>query len=464
MDKQALQILFRGVSTPEFEAAMKTDADHNEWSGELPEFTKDGRTITVQSRATLILDEAGHPKSRLIINTDITERKRLEEQFLRAQRLEGLGVLVSGIAHDLNNAISPILIGANILQDDPRLPAETKGIVKTMEASAQRGAEMVRQVLTFARGGEARKMPIRVEQLVKETGRIIADTFPKNIHCRVQTHPDLWPVHAIPTQLHQVLMNLCVNARDAMPEGGSLVISLNNERFDANQAARVPGAKPGSYLCLAVTDTGMGIPPEHRDKIFQPFFTTKAPDKGTGLGLSTSMTIVKNHGGFMTVDSKVDRGTEFKFYLPAATGPTDNSVPPKPVLPNGNGERIMVVDDEEAVLAIVRTTLEHYGYRVMTANGGLEAVAQFSPKRKEIDLVITDLVMPFMDGRATILTLRKMTAEIKVIAMSGVEQDKSGLLERGFKTSGFIAKPFTTESLVKAVQLALAPQPVNGPG
>ena len=286
--------------------------------GELHEFTKDGRPVIVQGRSTLIRDEQGRPKSVLIINTDITERKLLEEQFLRAQRLESLGILVSGIAHDLNNTLSPILMGAEIVREEIPSP-EIESILDTMQTSARRSKDMVKQMLTFVRGGEAGKMLINPAQLIKEMGRIITDTFPKSIQCRVQVDKSAWPVCGLPTQLHQVLLNLCVNARDAMPEGGTLTLSAKNAQLRSADVALHPDAKPGNYLCMSVADTGTGIPAEQLGKIFEPFFTTKVPGKGTGLGLSTSLSIIKNHDGFITVHSEVGRGTEFKFYLPAAT-------------------------------------------------------------------------------------------------------------------------------------------------
>ncbi|HEX3989429.1 MAG TPA: PAS domain S-box protein, partial [Verrucomicrobiae bacterium] len=288
LGQNVLQLLFKGILTQQVEETFKSIIAQDEWSGELPKMTKYGRRVIVQARSTLIRNEQGRPKSILIINTDITERKQLEEQFLRAQRLESLGALVSGIAHDLNNALTPILVGANILRGESLSPS-ADSILGTMESSAKRGAEMVRHVLAFARGGESGKTLIRVDQIVKEMGKIITDTFPKNIECRISVDKDCSPVTGSPTQLHQVLMNLCVNARDAMPDGGALTLATKNVHLDTAEAAKIAGAKPGNYLCVSVTDTGDGIPAGQLAKIFLPFFTTKSSDKGTGLGLSTSL-------------------------------------------------------------------------------------------------------------------------------------------------------------------------------
>ena len=452
--KTLVEILFQGKPPPELQETIQSVRERGEWSGELHELTKDGRPVIVQGRGTIIRDEQGRPKSLLIINTDITERKLLEEQFLRTQRLESLGVLVSGIAHDLNNTLSPILMGIEIVSEEVTSP-DTMSVLDTVRTSARRSADMVRQMLTFVRGGEAGKVLIHPAQLVKEMGRIITDTFPKSIQCRVQVDKSAWPVNGLPTQLHQVLLNLCVNARDAMPKGGTLTLSVKNAKLGPADVALHPEAKPGNYLCLSVTDTGTGIPDGQLQKIFEPFFTTKAPGKGTGLGLSTSLGIVKNHGGFLTVHSKVGRGTEFRCYLPAASEAPLETMAESISLPPGNGECILVVDDEEAVLAIVRSTLENYGYQVLTAGSGLEAIARFSKNSDAVHLVITDLAMPFMDGRGAIVALRKIRPDVKIILASGSEKEVEDL-RKDMPTDAFIAKPFTNENLLHTIHQVLA--------
>lgn len=434
-----------------FDEARKSVVELGEWLGEFQQITKEGKPVTVQSSWTLVRDEEGRPKSELIINTDITEQKQLEEQFFRAQRLESLGVLVGGIAHDLNNALTPVLMGASLLQMLP-LPEDAMGILKTMTASARRGAEMVQQILTFARGGGGEKSRIQVDQLVKEMRKIINDTFPKSIECRAKVEQGSWPVQGFATHLHQVIMNLCINARDAMAQGGTLTLATQNVVVDEVQAARHSGAEPGRYLCLSVEDTGVGILPDQLPQIFQPFFTTKAPGHGTGLGLSTSLTIVKNHGGFMTVESTAGRGTEFMVYLPAVEASGEVEPPPAaPMLPAGNGEGILMVDDEAAILALAKTTLENYGYRVFTAASGPEAVTLFTSERDAVQLVITDKSMPFMDGNATILALREVKPEVKTIVTSGHDRAKETETDRQIKADAFMEKPFTVEKLLTTV-------------
>jgi CheY-like chemotaxis protein len=318
---------------------------------------------------------------------------------------------------------------------------------------------MIRQMLTFARGGKTDKSPIQASLLLREMGKIIADTFPKSIHCDVRTEKNISLISGIPTQIHQVLMNLCVNARDAMPEGGTLTLAVQNAFFTAQEAAQQPGAAAGKYICITVSDTGTGIPPEQLNKIFQPFFTTKAPGKGTGLGLSTCHSILKNHNGFMAVQSELNQGTSFKVFLPCVGTEAPRPEPAGVIAPpNGRGERILIVDDEESILAITRNALENYGYEVSTAASGLEAIARFREDPDAISLVLTDQSMPFMDGRAIIAMLRKIRPDIKIILTSGFEaggEDLSGTSKTD-EIDGFIPKPFTTEKLLAIIHEVLA--------
>ena len=449
--KDMIKVLFHAKPPSQVHEMMKSVDERGEWIGELQQLTKNDKPLIVQVRATLIRDEDRQPKSLLLINTDITERKQLEEQFLRSQRLESLGVLISGIAHDLNNALAPVLLGIDMLRET----YEEENILKTMQSSAQRGADMVKQVLAFARGGDTHKTLIHIEPLVKEMGKIITDTFPKNIDCQVKLNKEMWPVSGIPTQLYQVLMNLCVNARDAMPNGGTLTLATENVRLDDVMAASHPNAKPGNYVCASVADTGTGISPEQKEKIFQPFFTTKAPGKGTGLGLSTSLSIIKNHDGFLTVHSDIGRGTEFKFYLPAMIEAVPTTTSKEPPLPTGNGECILVVDDEAIVLVIARTALENYGYRVLTAASGLEAITCLAEKGDAVDVVITDMIMPLMGGTATAIALRRIRPDIKIIVASGSEKEVENVRQK-VEVDAFIAKPFTVEKLLIGLHKVLA--------
>lgn len=448
------ELLF-GQASIEFRAVRQKVIELGEWSGELHEITKEGRSLTVRSSWTLVRDEAGQPKSTLLISTDITEQKKLEEQLLRTQRLESLGVLVGGIAHDLNNALAPVLMGVGILEMTP-LPKDVESIVQTMKTSSLRGSEMVQQILAFARGSGGQKTVLHVQQLLREMGKIIADTFPKSIICRVKVDPEAWSVSGQAIQLHQVIMNLCINARDAMPKGGTLILSATNIVLDATQASRHVNASPGRYLCLSVHDTGTGIPENQLAQIFQPFFTTKAPGCGTGLGLSTSQMIVTNHEGFMTVESQVGRGTEFKVFLPATTtAEADEKLASPASLPAGKGEHILVVDDEVAILALAQSTLETYGYHVHTAASGPAAIVIFGQEQANIRLVIMDKSMPFMDGAATIAALRKMKPDVKIIRASGHDLHKGTDTDQMIHVDALIEKPFTVARLLGTVHEVL---------
>ena len=401
-------------------AARAALIENGKWTGECRHTCKDHSTVRVRTRWTLVRDAFGKPKSILIINTDITEQKKIEEQFLRAQRLESIGTLASGVAHDLNNILVPILMAAPLLRDD--MPAEEREkLLGIVQSSAERGASIVKQVLTFARGADGDRVLLQPIYLVQEIAKIAEETFPKSVAVRTNYPEDLWTIEADPTQLHQVLLNLCINARDAMPTGGTLTLTLENFEVDDHYASMTPDAKAGPHVLLEVKDTGTGIPRGTIDKIFDPFFTTKELGQGTGLGLSTAIGIVKSHGGFMGVYSEVGRGTSFKVFLPAnrnelAAAQTSEAAP----LPPANGELLLIVDDEKPILQVAQTLLESHGYRVLTAGGATEALAIFALRMNEIELVLTDLAMPFMDGIALIRTLKQMKPDVRVIASTGL--------------------------------------------
>jgi len=400
-------------------AAKMAVTERGKWSGECKHLRKDGDSVMVRSRWTLVRDESGAPQSILIINTDITEQKKIEEQFLRAQRLESIGTLASGVAHDLNNVLVPILMAAPLLRDD--MPeAERKKLLAIVESSAERGASIVKQVLTFARGADGDRVLLQPIYLVQEIVKIVEKTFPKSIDVHAYYPEDLWAIVADPTQLHQILLNLCINARDAMPGGGALTLTLENFEVDDHYASMTPGANTGPHVLLEVRDTGTGISRENLNKIFDPFFTTKELTQGTGLGLSTVIGIVKSHGGFIQVYSEVGRGTGFNVFLPAnASELATPSAPDAAPLPRANGELLLIVDDEESILQVARAILENHGYRVLTAVEAPEALALFALRMNEVDLVLTDLAMPFMDGVALIRTLQKMKPGVRVVASTG---------------------------------------------
>jgi PAS domain S-box-containing protein len=425
------------------------------WQGELEQVTKDRKKIIVESRWTLVRDETGQPKSILTVSTDITEKKQLESQFLRAQRLESLGTLASGIAHDFNNILTPILAAAQLLPlKFPDLDDNTQQLLEILEGSAKRGADLVKQILSFTQGLEGSRTNVQVRHLLSDVVQVARRTFPKSIDTHTNISPALWMVFADATQLHQVLMNLIVNARDAMPDGGTLTISAENLWIDENYARMHVDAKVGSYIKVSISDTGTGIPPEIMDRIFDPFFTTKELGKGTGLGLSTAMGIIKNHGGFVHVYSEVDKGSCFQVYLPSKDGNEAITVVDT-ALPHGNGELILVVDDEVSICEITKTTLESHNYRVLIASDSIEALALYAQQKDAISVVLIDLIMPGMNGSTTILTLQRMNPHIQIIAMSGLIVSGATFQNKNLGIQGFLPKPFTALALLNTLQAVL---------
>lgn len=450
LGKSTRDLLFRGSAVKYDEAILALLRD-GEWTGELPQVTKSEDDIVVESRWTLVRDGAGKAKSVLVINTDITEKKKIEAQFLRAQRMESIGTLAGGIAHDLNNILSPILMGIDMLQ--VRLTDDaSRQYLKMLQQSAERGASMIQQVLSFARGVQGEHITVQPKHLIKEIVKILTDTLPKSISIKFDIPQGLWVVSADPTQVHQVLMNLCVNARDAMQAGGLLSIRAENVTLDENYARMHLEAKAGKYVAITIADTGMGIAPETLGRIFEPFFTTKEVGKGTGLGLSTALTIIKSHGGFINVYSEAGRGSQFTVYLPALdTESAEQTENRESEFPLGHNELILVVDDEESIRGITKGTLETFGYRVLVASDGTEAVALYAENKDEIQVVLTDMMMPFMDGPATIRALKRLNPQIKIIAASGLAAGDKATEAASLGVKTFLPKPYTAEKLLRTL-------------
>jgi nitrogen-specific signal transduction histidine kinase/ActR/RegA family two-component response regulator len=416
----------------------------------------------VESRWALTRDALGQPKSILILSTDVTERKRNEAHHLRAQRMESIGTLAGGIAHDLNNLLAPMMMSVDLLRETCT-DQDSLDLLRTLQVSASRGADLVQQVLSFARGVEGERVPVSPVLLVRELQKIIRDSFPKSVRVVVSHDDGLWSVLGDPTQLHQVLLNLCINARDAMPDGGELSIAVENAEVDDVYAAHNPDARVGDYVVIRLSDTGVGISPAVRDRIFEPFFSTKDVGRGTGLGLSTSMAIVRSHGGFISLYSEPGSGTTFRVFLPANRAELAPSEAPRsvPVMVRGNGELVLVVDDEAPIRRIAQRTLERFGYRVLVAANGVEAAAIYAERGADIDLVLTDMAMPVMDGPALITALREIDPLVRIIGSSGlasvdgVDEGLAGPLSR------FVPKPYTAETMLRAVHDALL-SPAHG--
>ncbi len=415
--------------------------------------------------STLVCEPPGHPDEKASNGRDGTgpdaeAKKRLDEQFLRTQRLESIGMLASGIAHDLNNVLAPIILAAPVLREHATDPEDLR-IITSLEKSAERGVELVRQILSFAHGSGNPQQLVQMQHLVQEGLGVTNETFPKNIRIVDNIPGNLWPIMADPTQIHQVLLNLCVNARDAMPDGGTLTISAENVLLDDVTSRRIDGGRPGAWTVLQVEDTGCGIPADALSRIWEPFFTTKGEGKGTGLGLSTVKSIVASHNGFITLKTQAGRGTTFRVYLPAADVETIGSVinvaPPK--RDRGNGELILVVDDEPQIRDITAAMLSRNGYRVLTACDGAEAVALFATRSAEISVLITDLIMPNLDGAALANIAQHLNPRVKVLAMSGLSSAGRGGKTERFGGS-FLFKPFKIQTLLAAVNTLLHPAPV----
>ncbi|HSI89227.1 MAG TPA: PAS domain S-box protein, partial [Pyrinomonadaceae bacterium] len=406
------------------EAIRREADDHDEWRSEERHMGMGSTAVYVESRWTLARNEKGDPDYYLLINTDVTEQRRTEQQLLRAQRMESIGTLAGGIAHDLNNILSPILMAVGMLQLKATDPDFLRWLGVIRENS-ERGAALVQQVLSFARGMKGERITIQLKHIIKDLFKVMSETMPKSIAVRYDIDSELSPISADPTQIHQVLMNLCINARDAMPGGGTLTVSAKNIELDENYARMNIDAEPGPYIQVTVEDTGHGMDNDVVQRIFDPFFTTKDIGKGTGLGLSTSITIIKSHGGFINVYSEPGKGSTFSMYLPALVDAEAEVMPHRePELPYGAGELLLVVDDEANIRDVTRATLERFGYRVVSAADGTEGIAAFAENRGEVAGVLTDISMPFMDGPAMIRALRKMDPDVKIVAMSGLMNDE----------------------------------------
>lgn len=452
-----------------YEDRMAFDVAHDavlrtgRWIGELRQRTRRGDMVEVAARWTLVRGKGGTPEAVMAINTDITERKRVEQQLLRAQRMESIGTLAGGVAHDLNNVLAPILLAGELLQSDSAT-IDRSSLVETIVTSARRGADLVSQVLSFARGVEGERRPVDVGALVADIGAIVRDTFPKNIALSLEVPATLTPIVGDSTQIQQVLLNLVVNARDAMPNGGHLRLGASQVLIDDQYAANTPGTKPGSYLLVEVEDDGEGMAPDVRDRAFEPFFTTKAHGVGTGLGLSTAVAIIESHAGFLHVYSELDRGTRFRVYLPCdldvrePQAPASTSADP----PRGAGQTVLVVEDEAAIRAMTRQTLETYGYRVLEAANGAEGVAVFARAADGVHVVLTDMMMPVMDGPATILALQALDPEVRVIGASGLHGNGKVAQAAAAGVEHFLPKPYETRRLLEVLAEVLGGDPAEG--
>jgi len=454
-----------GMEESERTAALDELLTTGYFAGEVEQRSRDGRLIIVDARWQLLRDESGDATAIFAVNTDITEYRRELEARQRAQRLESLGTLAGGIAHDLNNVLTPILMSVQLLSQD-EVDADRRELLTTVETAVRRGAEMIRQVLTFARGVDGRREAVEVATLLDDLLSLTRDVVPSGVEVTVRRDDPLPTVIGDPTQLLQVLVNLVTNARDAMGDTGKLSITAEALEIVDEYTSVSHAAAPGHYLQVSVEDSGHGMTADVVAKIFEPFYTTKPQGRGTGLGLATSLAIVRSHGGFMQVYSEPGRGTRFVVGIPLETAPSrspDNPASESSSLPRGSGEVVLVVDDEEAIRSVTQRILEAYGYRVITAADGQEAIDIIERGDVVVDLVLTDMMMPVMDGAATSAYLEEHHPDIPIIAASGLNSggDSSAV---GMGIARFIGKPYTTMALLTSVSDTLREHRLPGKG
>ncbi len=431
--------------------ARQTTGDYRE---EYRIVRPDGTMRWILDRAFPVKDAGGKVYRVVGVAEDITERKKLEEQFLHAQRMEAIGTLAGGMAHDLNNILAPVLMVAGLLKAKLASPQD-QHILSMVESSAQRGAGIVRQLLMFSRGVAGERIPVQWRHLIKEMAGIMRETFPREITIHAEPANNLWPVVGDATQLHQVLMNLCVNARDAMTHGGLLIVKAENLTLTAEESLVHPKARAGRYVVLSVEDTGQGIPAEILGKIFDPFFTTKGIGKGTGLGLSTVIGIVNSHDGFVTVHSEPGKGTVFKVHLPATESAGTSQAEGREASDAGHGELILIVDDELPVSEATSLMLQQHNYKGLTASNGKEAVALFLEHQDRVKLVITDIMMPVMGGLALIRALRAIAPGFAIIATTGLDQEGKAAELKELDVTEVLLKPCAPNDLLAAVRREL---------
>jgi PAS domain S-box-containing protein len=425
-------------SRAQVEAAVDTVIRGGKWDGTLDLQTRDGRRILVESHWTCLRHPDGSPRAVLVISSDVTQARQMEAQLHQKQRLETIGMVAGGIAHDLNNVLAPLVLGIGSLR---RKVLDEHGVrlLNTMDVTAQRGAEILHQVLSFARGTQGPVGPVDVGAVIRGMERLLAATLSRSITLEIEVAPDLAHPHVDSAQLQQVLLNLCVNARDAMPAGGQLTIKADN-------AAPAAG-RMGKHVLVRVIDTGEGIAPEARAKIFEAFYTTKA--HGTGIGLATVASIVKRHGGVVEVDSVVGQGTEFRVYLPVATPPVSEAV--TTAAPGGAGRWLMVVD-EGSVREIARQTLEAYGYRVFCPPDAESALRTHAEHGHEIAAAIVNVSMPEIDSARLVREMRARTPTLKIIA---TDREVGIRSHAGTAVAATLRQPYSPEMLLEAVGRAL---------
>lgn len=423
---------------------------------------KNGEVFPSFLSASVMKNKRGEAVGVMGISRDITEYRQAQEresalvkQLFQAQKMEAIGALAGGIAHDFNNLLTIIIGFAQLILQEKDLNAQAREYAARIPELGKQAAHQIAQLLTFSRQAPMEQMPIPLLSLIKETIKMLGRTMPENIVIRQIAPEKLSWVNADPTQLQQMLMNLCINASQAMPDGGTMTIGLENIVLDEGYCRQYPDARPGQHIFLSVKDTGVGMPPAVQEHIFEPFFTTQKSGEGTGLGLATVYGIVKAHQGHITVHSQVGKGSEFKVYLPAMEGKRTVANDAVQENPAGGTETILLVEDSAWLLTVGRKMLEELGYTVRSASNGEEALQIYRAHQDEVALVLTDLVMPKIGGQELYEMLRQINPTVRALLMSGygLEETVADLRAKGAK--GFVQKPFDLNDLSDAVRQAL---------
>src|ERR1039458_3242970 len=452
------RILKSGRHPPEFYSNMwQTILAGNVWHGELVNKRKDGSCYTEDTTITPVYGADGQIAHFVAVKQDVTERRRLEDQLRQTQKMEAIGQLASGVAHDFNNILAAIQLQAGLLKAEQSLSPEQLDFAGEIEKSAQRAADLTRQLLLFGRKQALQPRDLDLNEVVTSITKMLQRTLGEDVQMQFKFSPQPLLVHADAGMVDQILMNLSINARDAMPKGGQLIIETSAVKFDEVTAAQTSQARPGSFACVSVSDTGCGIPPEILPRIFEPFFTTKEVGKGTGLGLATVFGIVQQHQGWINVHSEAGQGTTFRIYLPRLTQrAAKKAVWSSLATIRGGNETILLVEDDPALRAPIRIALSRLGYRVLEASNGIEALEVWKQHRAEIRLLLTDLVMPGgISGKELGEQLLQQDPKLKVIYASGYSADivgKDFSLKEGVN---FLAKPFAAHKLAQTVRNCL---------
>ncbi|MCK5206218.1 MAG: response regulator, partial [Desulfobacterales bacterium] len=424
---------------------------------------KDGREFWLFLDARYEYDENGMPNGATVVAHDITDRKRaeeqkerLEDQLQQAHKMEAIGTLAGGIAHDFNNILSVIIGYTELILMNGNVDEEVRQNLKEIFSASKHARDMVKQILAFSRQTKQERKPIQVAHIVKEAIKMLRVSLPTTIAIQQKIEKNTGIIEADPTQIHQVLMNLCTNAAHAIDEkDGVLEISLSNIELDQNAAARHPELKPGPHLKLSVRDTGHGIHPEAQERIFEPYFTTKVKGEGTGLGLAVVQGIIKSQNGAITVESEVGKGSTFHVYLPIIQRNVTVDEVESTALPMGH-ERILLVDDEQPLVEIGKQMLERLGYTVAARTSSIEALELFKVQPNRFDLVITDIVMPNMTGEKLAEKLLEIRADIPVVLCTGYSEKFTRQQASEIGARSFLMKPLVMQDLASTVRQALA--------